>query len=106
MAKELICINNKFPPDYLAFYKQHGVIIPEQDNIYSVRSISKNSNGDWEILLNEIINPEVPIKHPILGIAHKEPAWKVSRFANLDQSSISQEEIDEIKKETKLVNTN
>jgi len=94
---DLLCIDGNFSAEQRAFYDQHGIVTPLKDVMYSPRSISRNSNGDWEILLNEIINKEVPIKHKILGSALKEPAWKVSRFRNLDQSELTQEQIKEIK---------
>lgn len=97
--KELICIDGKFSAYHLDFYSKHGVSIPSEGKFYTPRNINRNSNGEWEILLNEIINPEIPIKHPILGVAYKEPAWRLSRFAKIDGSEISAEEIREMKKE-------
>jgi hypothetical protein len=86
---EAICINGSFPGEYLAFYAQNGVKTPNQDSIYNFRSVSRNSQGRYEVLLEEIINPEVPIKHPILGVSHKEPAWKISRFRLIDGTEIT-----------------
>lgn len=100
---ELICIDGKFSAEFLDFYAKHGVSVPVEGKLYNPRSVNKNSNGDWEILLVEIVNPQVPIKHPILGVAHKEPAWRLNRFAKLDNSKISIEEAVELKKELKLV---
>jgi hypothetical protein len=90
---DIICINSKFEPEKLAFYEQHGIVTPQKDNLYTIRLFSKNSNGEYEILLNEIINKEIPIKHKILGISHKEPAWKATRFAKLNGDVITKEEI-------------
>ena len=102
MTQDLICINDKFAPDVLAFYEKHGIVTPIQDVMYSARSISKNSMGNWEILLNEIVNKEIPIKHPVLGVSYKEPAWDLKkRFANIDQSEISEEDVNELKKNKK-----
>ena len=99
MTQDLICTNDIFAPDVLAFYEIHGIVTPIQDVMYSARKISKNSEGKWEILLNEIVNKEVPIKHPIMGTAMKEPAWDLKkRFANIDQREITEEEINEFKK--------
>lgn len=99
MDLELICDNAIFSPEQLAFYIQFGVVTPIKDEIYTPRSITKNSNGDWEILLNEIQNDPVPIKHKILGISYKEVAWNLNRFKMLNGDSVSIEMIKELKKE-------
>ena len=55
------------------------------------------------MLLNELLNPDVPIIHPIgkaEGMA--EPSWNLKRFVNLDQSEISEEEVREFKRQDKL----
>jgi hypothetical protein len=90
---DIICINDLFESEKLAFYEQHGIVTPQKDNLYTIRLFSKNSNGEYEILLNEIINKEIPIKHKILGISYKEPAWKSTRFAKLNGDIITKEEI-------------
>jgi len=100
---EIICVDGKFNTEALNFYSQHGVVTPKEGKLYNPRSVNKNSNGEWEILLVELINPEVPIKHPILGVAYKEPAWRLSRFAKIDGTQISIEEAIKIKKDLKLV---
>lgn len=103
MSLQMLCVNGKFKPDQLAFYDQHGIVTPQEDNLYTARSISKNSNGDWEVLLNEIVNKEVPIVHKILGVTYKEPAWALKRFANLLGNTITVEEIKEFKEQDKLI---
>lgn len=100
---ELICIDSAFTGDQLAFYQQFGVTTPKKGEFYTPRSISKNSEGNWEILLNEIVNDVVPIKHSILGITYKEPAWKLSRFRNIDNSEITVEQVKEFKEQEKFV---
>ena len=100
---ELICVDGKFNAEVLSFYSQHGVVTPEEGKLYNPRSINKNSNGEWEILLEELVNPEVPIKHPILGVAYKEAAWRLSRFAKIDGSQLYLEEVVQMKKDLKLV---
>ena len=100
---EAICIDGSFPADYLQFYSQHGVKTPNQDSIYNFRSVSRNSQGKYEVLLEEIINPQVPIKHPILGVSYKEPAWDLNRFRTLAGDIITEEMIKEIKNIDKLI---
>lgn len=100
---EAICINGSFPTDYLQFYSQFNVKTPNKDSIYNFRSVSKNSQGKYEVLLEEIINPEVPIKHPILGVSKKEPAWDINRFRTLSGDNITEEMIKEFKNIDKLI---
>lgn len=94
---EAICINSAFLPEIVAFYAQHGIVTPLKDVIYNFRSLTKNSEGNYEVLLEEIHNKEIPIKHKILGIVKKEPAWALSRFVTLNQEVITEEMIKEIK---------
>jgi hypothetical protein len=100
---EIICIDDNFTSEQKSFYSVHNVSIPKINILYTPRSISRNSNGDWEILLVEIVNKEVPIIHPILGLAFKEPAWASRRFSKLDGSQLTEEEIREFIKKEKHV---
>ena len=100
---ELICVDDKFLPEILAFYTLHRITTPKEGNFYTPRSISKNSEGNWEILLNEIINGTIPIKHPVLGVYPKEPAWRLSRFSTLLGDVVTEEMIKEFKNQEKLI---
>lgn len=93
---EIICIDGSFTLDKLEFYKLHGVSVPQQDILYTIRAVINNSNGKKGILLEEIKNPTIPFKHHILGITHNEPNWDINRFRNLDQSIITKEQLNEI----------
>ncbi len=95
---ELLCVNGKFTAEQLAFYEKHGVVTPKEEKIYNPRAVIKHSNGDIGILLEEIINPKVPIKHPILGVAEIEPTWAITRFRNLKGNTLSSEEERELLK--------
>lgn len=96
MEDQILCIDGMFTPDQLAFWAKYGVKHPIEDKIYSVREvIYRNSNGDSGFLLNEINNPTVPIEHPILGVTQIEPYWHIRRFAHLDQTPLSIEEVKE-----------
>src|SRR6187402_541586 len=101
MTDQLICVRDSFPADYLVFYAQHGVKTPVKDKLYNLRSFSRNSQGQMEVLLEEIINPEVPIKHPVLGISYKEPAWDSKRFSTLLGEILTLEMLREFVKENK-----
>jgi len=98
---ETICIDGSFTADTLEFYKKYGVSVPQQDKIYNFRDVinhaSKTAGGETiGVLLEEIINPNVPIYTPILGETWREPTFSIKRFAKLDGSEITKEEIKEL----------
>lgn len=99
---QVICINANFPSDTLAFWKIHSVQYPQQDKIYSIRDVVRHSNGDVGLWLTEIINPTVPIKHPVLGIIQMEPTFSIKRFAHLDSSPLTWGELREMVKQANL----
>lgn len=101
MTDSVICINDIFPEEYEILYKQFNVITPKEGKLYTFRKIIKTLNGTG-VLLNELLNPDVPIIHPIgkaTGMA--EPSWSIKRFVNLDQSEITEEEIREAIRQNK-----
>jgi hypothetical protein len=98
---EIICVDGGFNADQLKFYEQHGVTVPQQDKIYNIRAVINNSNGKSGVLLEELQNPLIPFRHPILGIVNNEPNWNLNRFRNLDQTEITKEQVAEIVKLTK-----
>lgn len=104
MDEQIICIDGKFTSDQLAFWRQHNVSWPEQDKFYTVRElIPRNSEGNSALLLNEIKNPKVPIKHPILGVTQIEPNWNIRRFAHLNGAPLTVEEVKEMDRQHNLL---
>lgn len=97
---EVLCINGVFRSDVLAFWKEFGVKFPQEEKIYTIRNVIRNTNGEIGFHLQEIINPHVPIKHPIMGIAMMEPNFHHKRFTTLLGTDISQDELREMIKET------
>ena len=85
---EIICIDASFSSEALKFYDEFGVVTPEQDKLYTIRDVIINSNGKTGVLLEEIVNPKVPFKHPILGDAWNEPNWDINRFRTLQGESV------------------
>ena len=100
---EIICVNASFSEGNLDFFEKFGVKIPEKNKMYNIREVIKLVNGKTGILLEELVNPEVPIKHPILGFALKEPNWDLLRFRKLSGDTISKEEIRELITELKTI---
>ena len=80
---ELICINSKFSNDVLQFYAEHGIKIPTENKIYTIREKRFHSNGKFGILLEEIVNPFVPIESSLLPDAKIEPTFDAKRFTDL-----------------------
>lgn len=93
MDEQIICIDDQFAPDFLAFYAQYGVVHPKEGKIYTPREVVKHSTGNIGLLLEELRNPEVPIIHPVLGSVMREPTWKISRFAHLNGTPLTKEEV-------------
>lgn len=80
---EIICINAKFSNDVLQFYAEYGVKIPQEDKIYTIREKKLHSNGKFGVLLEEIVNPFVPIASSLLPDGKIEPTFDAKRFTDL-----------------------
>lgn len=85
---EVICINDIFPTEVLEIYNHFGVKTPKDGTIYNIRDMVKHTNGLIGVLLEEIVNPEIPYSHPILGTLNKEPTFNVDRFRTLLNNEI------------------
>lgn len=102
---EVICFDGKFASDKLAYYKQYGVSrVPIQESIYNIRAVITNSNGKKGFLLEEIINPAIPITgHPYIpGTVLIEPNFSVYRFTDLEGNSIIDEMLREAQNKIKI----
>ena len=98
---DVICVDGKYPADALAFFAHHGVVTPTVDSVYSIRDVIINSNSKTGLLLEELVNPKVPIQHPVMGkVVKMEPNWGIERFRHLDMTGISRESIREFIKES------
>jgi hypothetical protein len=99
---DIICINDEFTNEQLAFWREHNIAHPVKDNFYTVRYAIKHSTGDIGFLLNEIINPKVPIKHPVLGTIMIEPTFNYNRFAKINGTTLTIEDAREILSQLKI----
>lgn len=88
----MICIDGKFEQDVLDFYKEHGVEPPVEGEEYTIREELRHSNGKIGYRLVEIINPQVPINHSVLGLIMYEPSFHSERFAEFDLEKIYEDE--------------
>lgn len=93
---EVICTNDNFPAPVLAFYAEFGIQTPKRDKMYTVRQVKRHTTGETGILLNEIKNPDVPVKHPVMGEVWFEPTFNVNRFATLMGQPVRQEEMEDV----------
>lgn len=96
---DVICIDDKFPIRFIEFYKERKIKTPKIDKMYTVRDVVRTVKGETALLLEEIVNPKVLIKHPILGETMAEPSWSVRRFSKLDGSGLIKDELMEFIKE-------
>jgi hypothetical protein len=97
---EILCINDQFTQEQIEFYQKFNVTIPKEGKLYSIRKIIFHPSRGTGLLLNEIINPLVPIKSSIgMGAGMIEPDWNSNRFSTLQGEIITREELRKIKKE-------
>ena len=81
--KEVICCNAEFTLEQLTFWKEHKVVHPEKDKIYTVRDVIVHiDNAGTGILLEEIVNPPVPV-NTSFGVISREVSWNLNRFRDL-----------------------
>jgi hypothetical protein len=99
---EVICIDDKYPVDTLKTWELYGVSYPILDKMYNIREAIRHFDGSIGVRVEEIINPPIPIKHPVLGNIFYEPTFAMRRFAKLNGDLLEKEEVEEL---TKLVIT-
>ena len=62
------------------------------------QDVLRPAPGKVGLLLEELVNPKVPIDHPILGKIMYEPNWDIERFRTLSQQPITKEMLEVISK--------
>lgn len=82
---DIICIDGSFSKECLKIYSEYGVVVPQQDKLYSIRDVIINSNGKTGLLLEELVNPKIPIDHPLFPGEKTmfEPNFDIKRFRTL-----------------------
>jgi hypothetical protein len=92
--KEVICINAEFTSEQLEIWSRFGVVHPEKDKLYTIRDVIVHSGGEGTgVLLEEIVNPPVPVNNGIIEIM-RETTFLISRFRNLQGFPLKKEEIE------------
>jgi hypothetical protein len=92
---EVICINDKYPAETLDFWTVFGVSHPIIDKMYTIRESLRHFDGSIGVRVEEIVNPTVPIKHPVLGTIEYEPTFALNRFAKLNGDLLQKEDVEE-----------
>lgn len=91
---EVLCINDTFSPDQLAFWAKHGIKHPIKDKIYHVAGMTRHTTGEISLYLSELEgNPLVPIQHPILGVRMMKVGFNIKRFTTLLGAPVEYEKI-------------
>lgn len=94
--KQVICIDDKYPPEASLFYIERNINIPILHEFYTPRQIIRHTTGAIGLRFEELINDEVLIKHPILNEILYEPTWNINRFRNLDGSVINVNQLEKL----------
>jgi hypothetical protein len=96
---EIICINDKFSPEWEAYFLLNSIKTPVADKLYTIRGVVPNTVGETGILLNEVVNKLVPKVSPVTGFkGMAEQNWAISRFTDLQGMPLSKEAISELTK--------
>jgi hypothetical protein len=94
MKSEIICVNAEFTLDQLTFWKKYGVVTPELNKMYSIRDVIVHiDNAGTGVLLEEIVNPNVPVETSF-GVIEREVSWNLNRFRDLQGFPLKKEEIE------------
>lgn len=103
---DVVCVNDTFPEEYQKIYSEYGIETPKKGVMYTIRAAIRHSTGDIGVLLEEIKNPDIPYRHPILGQQKMEPTWSIKRFRHLDGSFLTADEVRELIINLDFVNNN
>ncbi len=94
---DIICINDVFPAEWEIYFKNHGIVKPVKNKVYSIREIVPYLVGEKGLLLNEIVNPNTPRISPTTGLpGSAEQSWAVSRFTDLNGNYLKSESLQKV----------
>lgn len=93
---DVICVDGHFSEEAKKIYEKHGVVWPKQDSLYTIKEVIRTTTGETGLLLEELVNPKIPILHPILGTVLYEPNWHIRRFRTLQGEEITSEMLREV----------
>lgn len=90
---DVVCVNDLFTLDARKVYEQYGIVTPREGVYYTIRDIVISRLGTG-LLLEELVNPKLPIGEGESGFM-VEPNFGIFRFRNLDNSEITESQIQE-----------
>jgi len=94
---EVICINDRFTPEWDLYFGKNGIVKPVANKVYGIREIVPNTVGEKGLLLVEIVNKPTPRISPLTSMkGMAEQNWAVSRFTDLQGRPLSKETISEL----------
>lgn len=87
VGKKVICIDDSIKPGKEDFVKYAFPAWIRKGQIYTVRAIVDNQGIVPGMYLKEVVNPSIYIH---LIKAHQEPAFRLDRFRELEDSELEQ----------------
>ncbi len=99
VGKKVVCIDDSIKPGKEEFVKYAFPSWIKEGKVYTVRALVDNQGIVPGLLLNEVVNPHIYIH---LVKTYQEPAFKLDRFKELEEDSLAEDLIDELKLELEL----
>ena len=99
---DVICTNDKFSDMWELYFSKYGIQKPVEGKLYTIRKVVKHTQGGNGLLLNGIINGEFPKISFLTGEKGiGETDFSVSRFAHLNGTPLTEEEVRELARNEK-----
>lgn len=87
-GQKVICVDDSIKPGKEDFVKYAFPSWIRKGQIYTIRAIVENQGIVPGMLLKEVVNPSIFIH---LVKAHQEPAFRLDRFKELEDSELEQD---------------
>jgi hypothetical protein len=93
VGKKVVCIDDSIKPGKEEFVKYAFPAWIRKDQIYTIRAIVENQGIVPGMLLKEVVNPSIYIH---LVKAYQEPAFRLDRFRELEDSELEEDLVEEL----------
>jgi hypothetical protein len=93
VGKKVVCIDDSIKPGKEEFVKYAFPSWIRKDQIYTIRAIVENQGIVPGMLLKEVVNPSIYIH---LVKAYQEPAFRLDRFRELEDSELEEDLVEEL----------
>jgi hypothetical protein len=87
-GKKVVCIDDSIKPGKEDFVRYAFPSWIQEGKVYTIREIVENQGIVPGLLLNEVVNPHIFIH---LIETYQEPAFRLDRFKELEESSLEAE---------------